>query len=616
MNRKAPYKHDVKHHKRRSPKGKLVSVSHYERGKGKPAAHKTIRSFVPKREREITKNWAEYVHKKRSRAAQLTDQSLHAPVTDDPVLWAHAPNEYDLKGIDTPEQHKSDKGDKETQHSPPFRTWGDMQYALQDTISGSRSKVRADELAAQLRRLGANARVIVSAYDTGTFLVYATPLATPKEDVKDSAKTVIKGMKKFVLRDDNSIEIYWGSKRVWDRPELEAEARDIFKYELRTKGETVSPDTMPSLKPASAALIAKYKQLFKSENDEAYSGIIMDKDHTSGVVVDPSAASKMFLNRTDTEKHDYDYVSLDAIKDAGEHIRIGGSTYTSKIVIDSLKSLGKKDITFYTAKDSILIVKSKNGEAIAIAPCINIDDAGKEFKVNKLEDINLTEAQEKQGRSSKKIVASDKKYAIGKTLDLLEAKGKSANQIRAINYDDVEKGREHIVKKIYNEAKKYPDNHPLEEAAMFLFERYEAQELDPSGKDVVAYKKDPPTWWTQSEGAGLDSGKKVIPIKKYEEMWSRREAIKEQEKQIAQRRFRAISKGYKTLSDKEDELKGEVTRIIYDVPNNLPPDHPKVQAAMRERDRKEKQREKIRAKMQQLEYREKGRYWLLEEAKR
>ena len=102
MNRRTPYLHDVKRHKRRSPKGKLVSVSHYKRGKGKPRIHKTIKSFVPEREREITRKWAEHMHKKRSRTAQMVDEGLRAPLTSDPVVWAHAPNEYDILGIDTP----------------------------------------------------------------------------------------------------------------------------------------------------------------------------------------------------------------------------------------------------------------------------------------------------------------------------------------------------------------------------------------------------------------------------------------------------------------------------------------------------------------------------------
>ena len=701
MTRKTPFKHEVNKHTRSSPRGKLVHVGEYKRGKGKPSAHKSIKNLVPKREFTITREWLSKIHKGRTPTAQSIDNSLRAPIAKNNSQWIHAPNEYDVLGIDTPgdnlkgarlpisgltnaqinmnqiggyyrvdvwdkegnrvpdkygfkdkteaelfvkrvkeankedkpplskaamqaftelhahikETHEGDKGDKESKQSPSFRTWGDMKYALHDTISGSRSKVRADELAEQLRRLGANARVIVSAYDNNVFLVYATPTAAPKDEVKDSAKTVIKGMKKFVLRDDGSIEIYWGAKRVRDRPELEAEAQEIFKYELRVKGEKVNPDTIPSLKPASPALLSKYKQVFKSENDEARSGIIMDKDHVSGVVVDPSAASKMFLNRTDTEKHDYDYVSLDALKDAGAHIAIGGSTYTTSIIINTLKALGKKDITFYTAKDSILIVKSKNGEAIAIAPCIGVDDEQQFTGIPKLKDVNLTERQEKQERASKKVAIKDKKDAIGKTLDLLEQKGKTAGNLRAINYDDVEKGRDHIVKKLYNEAKKYPTSHPLEEAAVFLFDRFEASDLDPSGKDVVAYKKEPPTWWTQSEGAGVDSGKKVIPYKKYHELWTNREAIKEQEKQIKQRRFRAISKGYKTLEDKAEELRKEVNKITYAVPMDLPPDHPKVQATMKEMHRKDKQIRAIRDKMQQLEYREKGRYWLLEEAK-
>ena len=102
--RSTPFKHEVKNHTRRTKKGKLITVSKYDRGTGIPKAHKTIRrnrSLIPKTSKKVSYTVVEALHRRRTPTARKIDESLRAPLTEDYHQWIHAPNEWDVTGVDS-----------------------------------------------------------------------------------------------------------------------------------------------------------------------------------------------------------------------------------------------------------------------------------------------------------------------------------------------------------------------------------------------------------------------------------------------------------------------------------------------------------------------------------
>ena len=97
MNRKRPYRHEVKKHTRNG-----YTVKSYDRGKGKPTPHKTLNSrILSGRSSTITADFIRRLHNRRTPTARKIDESRRAPIAKEYEDWIHAPNKVDVIGVDS-----------------------------------------------------------------------------------------------------------------------------------------------------------------------------------------------------------------------------------------------------------------------------------------------------------------------------------------------------------------------------------------------------------------------------------------------------------------------------------------------------------------------------------
>jgi len=97
LNRKRPYRHEVKKHTRNG-----YTVKSYDRGKGKPTPHKTLNSrILSGRSSTITADFIRRLHNRRTPTARKIDESRRAPIAKEYEDWIHAPNKVDVIGVDS-----------------------------------------------------------------------------------------------------------------------------------------------------------------------------------------------------------------------------------------------------------------------------------------------------------------------------------------------------------------------------------------------------------------------------------------------------------------------------------------------------------------------------------
>lgn len=193
--RKGPHEHEVKKHTRNGSQ-----VSTYTRGEGDPTPHKTInKRILGTRTSKLTADFIRRLHRKRSPTAQKVDEGKRAPLTTDYKKWVHAPNQYDVIGVDSPGGHsKASKIDTKKYSNAQLsinqiggihrvHVW-DKEGEIEVDKFGFKSKEEAADFVDKVQGRGSLPGVVAS-YNLATGWVQILYEKKPSRDILDKLKS-------------------------------------------------------------------------------------------------------------------------------------------------------------------------------------------------------------------------------------------------------------------------------------------------------------------------------------------------------------------------------------------------------------------------------------------
>jgi len=277
--------------------------------------------------------------------------------------------------------------------------------------------------------------------------------------------------------------------------------------------------------------LERWKKLYGEGRMFEDKSIILNEAGTVGIVVDPDGAEG-FLKRVlkDAEPRTYPYISRYALTQYRKNsdddaVKVGGTMVDPGRLSEALRILGQRDITVTAAENSPITLANPQGETILIAPMISY--AKTEPQLPSLDEVNMTREEEKQHRAKWRQARRSLRELLTKLYEEQDPR------LRHINYMDWGDPTDRYVKRTLDQMRRYPAYYTS--LAEELWGR-ETLSNHLTGEKYVAYHREPPGWWRDTEGFKEDREYKIVsPVELEKQKKRYGEQIRVIENRIAER---------------------------------------------------------------------------------